>query len=124
MPGESPAASPGLGPAFDLCPETEEHGVSDQAGPRPPAPAGRGVDTRYMITNSTPALYRQELFSHSTDGETEAWVKQATQLRKVQAGMEAQTEAQSAPKLACLPPLVPTLSGPNIGKTGSLRDCQ
>ena len=43
MPGESPAASPGLGPAFDLCPETEEHGVSDQAGPRPPAPAGRGV---------------------------------------------------------------------------------
>ena len=80
--------------------------------------------TRYMITNSTPALYWQELFSHSTDGETEAWVKQATQLRKVQAGMEAQTEAQSAPKLACLPPLVPTLSGPNIGKTGSLRDCQ
>ena len=43
MPGESPAASPGLGPAFDLCPETEERGVSDQAGPRPPAPAGRGV---------------------------------------------------------------------------------
>lgn len=76
-----------------------------------------------MIINSTPALHRQELFSPSTEAEAEAWVKQATQLRQVQAGMEAQTEAQSDPKLACLPPLEPALSGPNIGKTGLLRDC-
>lgn len=41
--GEPAAASPGLGPTFDLCPETEERGVSDQAGPRPPAPASRGA---------------------------------------------------------------------------------